>query len=229
MWLSLSIKMRESFSGTYVGVCLSPEQNHPGEPGEESDKDVGRRKEKGRGADIKATQQGNYAAHGRLHFPYLNNSRSRRGRRSVRASLRTAAGAHFPSQRAVKRRFSEPGWIPERCATLREIWVRIMKDGLNARGEMNGGGAGRCTGPRLLVDTAISLIGGGNNRPFRKALDLINQMPIWVILSLFFWPCKIPCVVRGEFQHGTLATEDFFFLFISLSLYKEAFIVKLCS
>lgn len=87
-----------------------------------------------------------------------------------RASLRTVAGAQSPSQRAVKRRFSEPGWIPGRCATLREIWVRIMKDGLNARagGEMDRGGAGGCTGPRLLVDTAISLMGGGNKRPFVK-------------------------------------------------------------
>lgn len=73
-----------------------------------------------------------------------------------------------PSQRAVKRCFSEPGWIPGRCATLREIWVRIMKDGLNARGEINGGGAGGCTGPRLLVDTAIFLMEGGNKRPFVK-------------------------------------------------------------
>lgn len=35
-------------------------------------------------------------------------------------------------------------------------------------GEMNRGGAGGCTGPRLLVDTAISLMGGGNKRPFVK-------------------------------------------------------------
>lgn len=64
---------RARFSGT---VCLSSEQNHPGEPGEESDKDGERRKRKGRGADIKATQQGNDAAHGtddrgRLHFPFF--------------------------------------------------------------------------------------------------------------------------------------------------------------
>lgn len=41
--------MRARFSGRYAaaGVCLSSEQNHPGEPGEESDKDGERRKERG--------------------------------------------------------------------------------------------------------------------------------------------------------------------------------------
>lgn len=178
--------MREGFSGTYAGVSLPRTR----EPGEERTTRTGRGGKK-RGGELTLKQHNKETTpltdeRGRLHFTFLNNSRSRRGRRSVRASVRTVAGAQFPSQRAVKRRFSEPGWIPGRCATLREIWVRIMKDGLNARGEMNGGGAGGCTGPVCLSTTAISFNGRWKQKAVRKALDPINQMPIWMILSLFF-------------------------------------------
>lgn len=97
-----------------------------------------------------------------------------------RASLRTVAGAQSPSQRAVKRRFSEPGWIPGRCATLREIWVRIMKDGLNARA---GGGNEQRRSRRVHRASSSCrhshiLNGRWKQKAVREALDPINQMPI---------------------------------------------------